>query len=137
MANPVQTGTFQAVREAIAPTCGRLSEAESAEGLRIAAGLLGGMSRSVRFQFRVFLALLELICVFHTGRRLASLPTRRRREVLETVRDSRIRPLRQGMWGLSTLTKASVYSLPSVQRRIGVRTRVPKSSEGDARDVPA
>lgn len=135
---------FRAFAEGVLPPARGYDEEEWARAEALVAAALGERPPSVRRQIRIFLRAVNLLPLFTRGRTLRGLGPDEREAFLSGLQDSRLLPIRRGVWGLRTLAFMGHYARPEVHGGIGYGARLRGRREhpdgdrlaGGRRDAP-
>ena len=112
---------FRALCVAFVPETAQLDERGWRELEAIVARTLAARPAATRRQLALFTRMLDVVAIVRTGRRLMSLPIRRRWELLDALSKSRLLLVRRGVWGLRTLVFMGYYARPEAGAEIGYR----------------
>lgn len=110
-----------AAAEVIVPRFARFDDPQRAAFASIVDTAVAQRPAGVLRQFGLFLHVVDLMPVARYGRRFRSLDATRRARLLAALQDSRILPLRRGVWGLRTMVMMGCYAQPGVQAEVGYR----------------
>ncbi len=125
--------TFLALAETFVPEMVELEDSGRERVLEVVESGLRARPPSVSRQLRVFVRLLDGLARLRYGRGLSTLSRERRTRLLETMEDSPVRLLRQGIWGLRTLAFMGYYTREDIYRAIGYR---PEAGGWESRGLP-
>jgi len=113
------TPIFRAVVSTVVPEASNLDNQSWRELETLVEAALRDRPSALRRQFRLFLRLVQWLCVFRYGRGFASLSPDKRTRVLSYLQDHRIELIRCGFWGVRTLAFLGYYGKPETVQAIG------------------
>ncbi len=117
------------VAERVVPATAALDGAGRSRFAAIVSDALAARPRSVRRQFRLFLALLRWAPLVRFGAPFERLTPERQDAVLRWLLDAPVAKLRGGFWGLRTLVFMGYYGQPETWSAV----RYEPSFEGNER----
>lgn len=112
---------FRAVVEAVLPPARGYDEDEWERAEAVVGTALAERPSAMVRQLRLFLYLVDLLPLATRGKTLRGLDPDDREAFLARLQDSRLLPVRRGVWGLRTLAFMGHYVRPEVHPGIGYR----------------
>jgi len=116
--------TFRALAETIVPEAKALDGNGCSELEAIVENGLASRPRSVRRQFRLFIAAINFLPLFRFGRTFRALSAARRTAFLHRLEGSPLLLIRRGFWGVRTLVFMGYYGRDAARDAIGYRADV-------------
>ena len=112
---------FRAIAATVVPEAADLDEEAWEDAEDAIESTIATRSDALRRQLRLLVKVIDFLPILRYGRRFSALDDDRRLRVLQWLQDSRVLPLRRGVWGLRTLIMLGYYSRPIAAAQIGYR----------------
>jgi hypothetical protein len=110
---------FVLIQESIIPRIANYTEDQKENTIIEVENFLDTKSSLVKFKISLFLYFLYLFSLVKFLKPIEKLSLAEKDKLLNCFCNSPIPIIRKGFWGISTLTKLSVYSLDFIQRDLG------------------
>ncbi len=116
---PAPPPVFRAVVRTVVPESSQLDSAGWREVEALARAFLAARPPALRRRLLLFLRLVEWLPLLRYGRPFTALDPTRRAAVLRRLQESRLGPVRLGLWGIRTLALLGYYGRAEAARAIG------------------